>query len=206
MSMGKDIAVKPMTDDEACSFIASIKSRIGDIREMLIELHDREGWKARGYDTWEECVAKEFPDWCKRHADRLRLAGRVQKAIEAAAPKTVGPMGPKSAPPPIPERHLRPLGDLPEDQQVAAYMDAKDEADKAGKPLTAKDVKAKADLYKADNEPYVAPEKEAPEPEWDPAVAKKAKTALGQLVRALDSLGVVWKEMTLQQVKSTVEK
>ena len=212
--MGKEIAAKPMNKDDARAFVNSIKTRIGDVREMLVELHDRQGWEALEYGSWEACVAKEFPDLSKRHADRQVLAGRIQKVIKSAARKptanAVGPIGPKHLPPVVAESHLRPLTSLPEDQQVSAYMDARDEAAKAGKTLTAKDVKAKADLYKADNESYVPPEdeveEEESEPEWDPAVAKKAKTALGQLVRALDSLGVDWGKMTLQQVKNAVEK
>ena len=192
--MSREIAVKPLTEDDARAFVETIKKRIGDIREMLIELYDRRGWEVLGYDNWDAFVEEEI-GWSKRYANMQLSAGKIEQKLLTTAKPQVGTMVPTPPPTsPIPERQLRPLASLPEDQQVAAYMDAKEEAEKAGKPLTAKDVKAKADAYKADNEPYVAPpeepeepEEEAPEPTVEESMAASNK-ALESLARQITGL------------------
>ncbi len=141
--MTKEIAVKTMAEADARAFVSSINKGLGDIREMLIELHDQMGWEALGHKSWEVCVKKEF-GWDRRYADRQLSAGRIQKQLPPPTGQSIGPIGPS----PIPESHLRPLAGLPEDQQLAAYTDAKEEAGATGETLTAKMVKAKADAYK----------------------------------------------------------
>ena len=182
--MTKAIAIKPLDEDNARAFVESIKKRVGDIREMLIELHDRLGWEALGYKSWEACIKEEF-GWDRRYADRQLSAGRIQKQLPPPTGQSIGPIGPR----PILESHLRPLALLPEDQQIAAYTDAKEEAEAAGETLTAAAVKAKADLYKAADEPYVEPEEppeeeEAPEPTVEELMAASNK-ALESLARQI---------------------
>lgn len=202
--MTEAIAIKPLEKDDARAFVESINKGLGDIRAMLISLHDGQGWKALGHKSWEACVKKEF-GWDRTYAHRQITGGRIEQKLIEHTKKTL-PIG--NVPPPvstIPESHLRPLASLPEDQQIAAYTDAKEEA--AGEPLTARDVKAKVDLYKADNEPYVEPEEppeedDAPEPTVD---KKKARKLVGQLVRELDGLGIKWGKLTLQQIKNELK-
>ncbi len=216
--MSKEIAVKTMPKADARAFVESIKKRVGDIRKMLIELHDRLGWEALGYDSWDKCVTKEF-GWSKRYANMQISAGKIEQKL-LAAPTKVGTKVPTQSPiSPIQETHLRPLASLPEDQQIAAYQDAKEEAAAAGETLTAAAVKAKADLYKpAAPKPQPAAKK-CPkcggtdfheddtcascvqEEDPPPADKTKARKLLGQLVRLLDALGIDWGNLTLQQIK-----
>jgi len=226
--MTKEIAVKTMAEADARAFVSSINARIGDIREMVIELHDHRGWEALGYASWKECVKKEF-DWSESYSHRLVAAGKIERKLLTNATKD-SPIG-KSQPPavPIPETHIRPLAGLTEKQQIKAYTDARAAAEKAGKPLTAKDVKAKADAYKpATPAPQPAPkacdcggsdahedgtcascpQEDAPGTVADvappPGDKKKAGKLFGQLVRELDALGIDWKKLTLQQVKDAL--
>ena len=186
--MGKkktELTTSPLSKDDARAFVESIKTRIGDIRKMLIELHDRFGWKVLGYDSWEACVTEEF-GWSKRYANMQISAGKIEQKLLAPPGGTVGTLVPTPPPTgPIPEKHLRPLAALPEDQQVEAYLDAKQEAEAAGEKLTAKAVIAKVELYAADNESYVAPpEPEAePEPEPTPTV-EEAMAASNKLLES----------------------
>jgi len=83
-------------------------------------------------------------------------------------------------------------------EQVAA------EATAAGKPITAAAIKAKREhppsAENANNCSHFVPEGGG-----EAAATKKAKTALGQLVRALDELGIEWKRKTLQQIKDALK-
>ncbi len=200
--MTKEIAVKTMTKADARAFVESIKNRLGDIRKMLIELHDRMGWTALGYDSWDQLVKEEFTWWSKRYVNMQLSAGKIEQKLLA---DTTGgckgnnlsensPIGFSKLVCVIPESHLRPLAGLPEDQQLAAYTDAKEEAEAAGETLTAKMVKAKVDLYKADNEPYVEPtdeekseEEDAPEPTVEELMAESNK-ALESLAREITAM------------------
>jgi hypothetical protein len=148
----KEIAVKPLDKDEARAFVESIKSRFGDMRAMFIELHDRMGWTALGYSSWDELVKKEFTWWSKSYVNRQLSAGKIEQKLLPAptggSKRPIGTLPPPVGVDPVPESHMRPLAGLNEKQQAKAYTEAKAAADKAGKPLTAKDVKAKADAYK----------------------------------------------------------
>ncbi len=195
--MTKAIAIKPLAKDDARAFVESIKNRLGDIRKMLIELHDGRGFEALGYQSWDELVKKEFTWWSKGYVNRQLSAGKIEQKLfptpTGGNKKPIGTLPPPVGVDPIPESHLRPLTSLPEDQKLAAYTDAKDEADAAGEPLTAAAVKAKADLYKADNEPYVEPDEEEEPEEEDPeptveelmAASNKALESLAREITAM---------------------
>lgn len=199
--MTKEIAVKTMAKADARAFVSTINKGIGDIREMLIELRDSKGWEALGYGSWDACVTEEF-GWSKRYANMQISGGKIEQQL-LAAPAKAGTIVPTPPTSPVRESHLRPLVGLTEKQQVKAYTDARAAAEKAGKPLTAKDVKAKADAYKPaapkpQPAPKTCPKEEAP----DPAVDKtKARQALGQLVRSLDELGIAWSKLTFNDVE-----
>lgn len=147
----KNLTTKSLPKADARAFITSIKRGVLSLRSMLISLHDGRGWEALGYDSWDALVKAEFKGfWSKSYTNRQLAAGRIEQKLLPAPPggSTV-PIGllPTDVKP-IPESLLRPLVGLPEDQQVAAYEAAQKSADKAGKILTAKDVKAQADTYR----------------------------------------------------------
>ena len=165
---------------------------------------------------------KTFEDYCKAKWEFSRgRAGKIEQKLLAHDESV--PIGtPATHTAPVKESHVRPLAGLNENQQVKAYTDAKADAEKAGKPLTAKDVKAKADTYKpAAPKPQPAPktcpkckgedfhkdgtcavcvQEDAPEPD-----KTKALKLLGQLVRELDALAIEWQKLTLQQVKDALK-
>lgn len=54
------LTVGPMTAIEARQCIEDIKHGMTNIRLQLLELYEREGWRALGYDSWRGCVLVEF--------------------------------------------------------------------------------------------------------------------------------------------------
>ena len=46
--------------DEARSLIERIRAHINDARALVLELYEKEGWKALGYKNWTECTEDEF--------------------------------------------------------------------------------------------------------------------------------------------------
>jgi len=113
-----------LTPDQARSLVERIRSHITDARALVLELHEKEGWKALGYDSWRECVVAEF-EQSQSYLYRLLDAAQVEKNIS--------PIGEK----PIPESVLRPLTRLEPEQQREAYK----EASAKGERPTAKQVK-----------------------------------------------------------------
>src|SRR5205807_1142448 len=53
----------PMTRDEARQCVERINHHLDEARALLLDLYEREGWRALGYASWRECVAGEFPKW-----------------------------------------------------------------------------------------------------------------------------------------------
>src|SRR5262245_26130997 len=49
-----------MTTDEARTIVNRIKARLDEARRDLLDLYEREGWRALGYATWRDCAAAEF--------------------------------------------------------------------------------------------------------------------------------------------------
>ena len=49
-----------MNKDEALSLIHEIKNDVNSIRQKLILLKTKEGWKSLGYQSFDECCDKEF--------------------------------------------------------------------------------------------------------------------------------------------------
>lgn len=145
---GTGIAALPMTKTEAKGLVKEILSDAKQLAAKLQELRDRLGWKALGYDSWAECVEREF-GYSKRHANRLIAAQNTRDEV--------GPIGPTQTPGSgeLPESHARELGRLPNDQRADCYQDFIDECEQAGAKPTAAGLREKVDLWLADNEPPV---------------------------------------------------
>lgn len=104
-----------MTPDEARICADAINKNLRNTRELLLDLYEREGWRALGYETFRACVVAEF----KQHQSYL------YRQLEAAkAEIAISPIGEKSEVGKVPESHLRPLTSLPPDQQRDAYQKA----------------------------------------------------------------------------------
>lgn len=122
------VGVPMMDEAEARATVTRIKTRIDIARGELLELHDREGWRALGYKSWETCARQEFGGSAAQMY-RLLSAAQIERAIDS-------PIGE------YPESHLREVArlDTP-DQQKQALEAARAHA--KSKP-TAKDVRQAA--------------------------------------------------------------
>lgn len=125
-----DAITKVMNLKEARAAVKKINATFGDLRGMIEDFHDRQGWVALGYSFWEECVEKEF-QMSKQHAFRLITAAKIEREITEKESPRVTP-GKQ-----IPERQLRPLAALPEGDRAAAFQEATETAAANNAPLTA---------------------------------------------------------------------
>lgn len=102
------IAVRPMIYSEAKECVNQINANMTNIRFLVLDLYERKGWAALGYQSWRECVTAEFKQG-QRHLYEQLEAAQTEKNICAVAQN-------------IPERQLRPLTKLrndPEKQKEA---------------------------------------------------------------------------------------
>jgi hypothetical protein len=105
-------AVVMMSAAEARSCVDGIKGHIESARKLLLDLYEREGWKALGYESWRECAVAEFGE----------SKSQLYRELEAAKiERNISPIGEIGS---IRESHLRPLGKLEPDQQRKAWEEA----------------------------------------------------------------------------------
>jgi hypothetical protein len=111
-----DLTIRKMTDKEARECVVKINTNMTNIRSLVLELYEREGWSAMGYASWRECVTAEFKQG-QRHLYEQLEAAQTEKNICAVAQN-------------IPERQLRPLTKLRNDpeKQKEAWQQAVDTA------------------------------------------------------------------------------
>src|SRR5690349_2366462 len=76
-----------MTESQARACIArinqSIKECDEEIKRLLLDLYEREGWKALGYSSWRECGQAEFKHSQSR-VYQLLDAAKVERNISNA--------------------------------------------------------------------------------------------------------------------------
>jgi len=112
--MENAIAIRPMIYKEARECADRISTGINNIRKDVVDLHDREGWSALGYNTWTECVEKEF-DQARRYIFYQFAAAQIEQNVSGCTKVHLGT---------IPETHLRPLAKLTPEKQREAYQQA----------------------------------------------------------------------------------
>lgn len=135
--MEQKAAITPMmTTDEARQCADDIRRGMADVRHLLLDFHEREGWRALGYESWRECAMTEF-GYGQSHVYELLNAARVERNISAAAEK------------PLPERQLRPLAPLEPSAQREVWQRAIDTAPEGR--VTAKHVEQTVIEWKSDN-------------------------------------------------------
>lgn len=106
------MTVGPMTEHEARSCCEKIRHGFDHVRALVLDLHDREGWKALGYASWRACVVAEFES-SQSSLYRQLSAGLIEREVAPEVP--VGT---------IPEAQLRPLAALPEGERKEAWDEA----------------------------------------------------------------------------------
>jgi hypothetical protein len=104
----------PMNKEEASRLTERIKSSVEALWQLIVEAHDRQAWKALGYESWKGYVKAEFK-MSARHSYRLLDQGRVIRELEAASDPRVTPD--------ISEREARRI--KPRLKQVAEAVEAK---------------------------------------------------------------------------------
>lgn len=137
-----DVALVPMTAPEARACVDRIKGSMEDIRAQLWELKERQGWKALGYQSWQDCIRDEFA-MSRMHAHRLVNAYTVDRILAGNADVTNG-----YTEPPIPEAHARELAPLLNEPEAVRSVVAKVREEK-GDQATADDVRAEVDEHLA---------------------------------------------------------
>jgi len=112
-----------MTEQEARQAVDDIKRGINTVRARIYDLDRRKGWKALGYRSFTACCMEEFPELHERTIRRQLYAAQIEDTLK----KELGPQGPKNLGD-IPEKHLRPLVSVKNDDEtlVAAYTKAQE--------------------------------------------------------------------------------
>lgn len=129
-----------------------INANMNNVRGLVLDLYEREGWTALGYESWRACVTKEFNS----------SQSHIYRQLDAAKTEiNISPIGE------IPEGQLRPLSKLEPEQQREAWQRAVETAPESG--ITAAHVKKIVDEMLQENEseqeqitsevqPYVDPD------------------------------------------------
>lgn len=69
--------------DEANQITAAIKTAGENLSNLLLEAHDREVWRAKGYRSWSAYIEAEF-DFNRSHSYRLLNQAKVNQKLEAS--------------------------------------------------------------------------------------------------------------------------
>lgn len=108
------IAIRPMIFKEARECADKINAGINNVRKNVVDLHDRDGWSALGYATWNECVDGEFKQ-CRSYIFYQLKAAQIEQNVTESTIVDCGK---------IPEGQLRPLSKLEPDRQREAWQKA----------------------------------------------------------------------------------
>ncbi len=165
--------------------------KVGD---ALLEIQETKLWRGKHKSFHAFC--KERWGYKKAYAYELTGNAQVRDNLSTIV----------DSPLPENESQTSELSGLEPEEQKAVWGDVLDDAKETGEPITAATVKAKVEHHAAIDEPYEEPT-EAPEPpEIDrKAIVKKGRKALGELVRALDDLGIEWKAYRLDILKAELK-
>lgn len=99
-----EIVSQPMTREEAEGTVEKIRSHLHRARQLLLDLYEREGWRALGYDTFANCIEAEFTK-SRSYVYREIAAAQLESGLD----REIGEM---------PESHARVvIGILGDDEQ-----------------------------------------------------------------------------------------
>lgn len=112
--MSSGLAPLDLDVDQARALCDSIRASLGNLRQKVLELHERRGWAALGYTSWEACVTNEFARDRNTLFAHLRAAG-VERELNSGDVATNG----------VSTSHLRELSPLEpaERIEVASQVD-----------------------------------------------------------------------------------
>ena len=125
------IDITPMSAMEARECVNAIKGNLESLRLMLLELHQRRGWEALGYSSWEDCAKAEFGK-SRSYVFQLVAAAEVEDNLALIKEKsTIVDLNN------IPVSHLTALAKLPPEQQAEGLLKAEQIAQEEGKKRNA---------------------------------------------------------------------
>lgn len=106
---------RPMIYKEARECADQINANLTNVRQLVVDLHDREGWSALGYANWTECVHAEFKQ-AERYIFYQYKAAEIEQNVSDCTIVQLGK---------IPEGQLRPLSKIKDPiQQREAWRQA----------------------------------------------------------------------------------
>jgi hypothetical protein len=128
-----------MNKDEALSLIHEIKNDVNSIRQKLILLKTKEGWKSLGYESFDECCDKEFKTiMSSKNFYDLLAAVKTEEALNK--------LEVSGAPENISLRALKPLNTFNDNPDLLkeAYEKATDIADKENEGKLTREITQRA--------------------------------------------------------------
>ena len=172
--------VRCMNKGEARACVDRIKSGVADIAEALLDLKEREGWRALGYDSWRECATAEF-QWGERRAYQLADWAEVSRALCNMLQK----------PNPRQAAELKPLLDQP-DTMREVVLEAAENERRTGEKVTAatlrKAVRSKINSMAAQAREEMAEASNHWTPEMKASVAPEIMRQRGELMRLVECI------------------
>ena len=184
-----------MTEQEARDLISDIRSGINSVRCRVYELNSRKGWKALGHSSFTACCTEEFPELHYRTIQRQLAAAQVEAKLAKLRPegRDTGE---------LPEKHLRPLVGLKNDDKLLA--EAFDEA--------VKDADENNDGKLTENIVAKAVEKVKPKPKlgdtaWSQSQLDRkqqvleGKTVIANMHKDADTALILWAEQNNKLVR-----
>lgn len=119
-----------MTAGEARECVSAIRDHLHRARQLLLDLYEREGWRALGYSSFAECIEVEFKK-SRSYLYRELAAGRLESGLDM----DVGT---------LPESHARAVLEVMGDDEDGAAQVVVELGDSPG--LTAKDYAREAKI------------------------------------------------------------
>ena len=119
-----------MTLDEAVETDRLIKRHINTTRSLLLDMRDRKGWKALGYESFKDYGEKELG---YKETRIYQLVDAAEISLQLGYDSTIVESTPK-------ESQLRPLKAVPEDERKAIWEEATRKAEEEHARLTAQRV------------------------------------------------------------------
>ena len=139
----------PMTEQEARDCTAAIRGHINQAGALLLDMDEREGWRALDYPSWRAWAEAEFGQ-SKAYLYQQLAAARAIRNVSAIADSL-----PDNNLLPANEAQARPLTNLSPGQQAEAWQEVVESAptdDSGERLITAQHVAATVERYKAEHD------------------------------------------------------
>jgi hypothetical protein len=103
IALNEPVEIVLMSQDEARRAVETIRTNLDSTRRLLLDLYNREGWRALGYSSWRDCAQAEFGQ-SVAYLYRQLSAAKIEQEMDS-------PIGE------IPESHMREIAkSAPEDR------------------------------------------------------------------------------------------